>query len=59
MITKYQHIMLGKLYYPSYVSVLPYVPKNDLSLINSALRRVSFSRMYNLGAGTIYKIEVK
>lgn len=23
MITKYQHIMLGKLYYPSYVSELP------------------------------------
>ncbi len=59
MITKYQYIMLGKLYYPSYVSELPYVPKNDLSLIKSSLYRVSFSRMYNLGADMIYKIEVK
>lgn len=58
MITKYQHIMLGKLYYPSYVSELPYVPKNDLSLIKSALRRVSFARMYNLSTDIIYKIEV-
>lgn len=59
MITKYQHIMLGKLYYPSYVSALPYVPKNDLSLIKSSLYRVSFSRMYNLDTDIIYKIEAK
>lgn len=59
MITKYQHIMLGKLYYPSYLYELPYVPKDNLSLIKSALRRVSFTQMYNLDADTIYKIEVK
>lgn len=59
MITKYQHIMLGKLYYPSYLSELPYVPENDLLLIKSALRRVSFSLMYDLDTDMIYKIEVK
>lgn len=59
MITKYQHIMLGKLYYPSYISKLPYVPKNHLLLVKSALRRVSFSRMYNLDTDMIHKIEVE
>ena len=45
-------------YKPS-VAVLPYVPKNDLSLIKSSLYRVPFSRMYNLDTDIIYKIEAK